>query len=66
MESRIEALEIKLMHAEDQLESLNLTVYRQQQRIEWLEGQFKAMREQIAAGGRSETRRPEDEIPPHY
>ncbi|MCB1938433.1 MAG: SlyX family protein [Rhodocyclaceae bacterium] len=66
MESRIEALEIKLMHAEDVLESLNLTVYRQQQSIERLQQQLKSLREQIAASGRGEARRPEDEVPPHY
>ncbi len=65
MEARVEAIEYKLMHAEDQLESLNLALYRQQQVIEKLQSQIKDMKA-LANSDAPEPRRPEDEIPPHY
>lgn len=65
MEARVEAIEYKLMHAEDQLESLNLALYRQQQVIERLQSQIKDM-QALANSGTPEPRRREDEIPPHY
>lgn len=65
MELRVEAIECKLMHAEDQLESLNLALYRQQQVIEQMQSQIKDLKA-LVASGTPEQRRPEDEIPPHY
>lgn len=66
MEQRIVELEIKLMAAEDQIEELNRTVWRQQQELDRLSERLAAVAGQIktlqpAAGGR-----PEDEIPPHW
>ena len=66
MESRIEGLECKLMDAEDQIETLNLTVFRQQQRIERLERQLEELRQTVVSKLPASGRRPEDEIPPHY
>jgi SlyX protein len=66
VESRIEALECKLMDAEDQLETLNLTVYRQQQRIELLERQVAELGQLVRSRLPERGLRPEDEIPPHY
>lgn len=66
MESRITELEIKLAYAEDLLEQLNLTVFRQQQKIEVLERAFREMRQQMAAAMPAEPRSLLDEIPPHY
>jgi SlyX protein len=66
-EDRIAEIEAKLTLAEDLLETLNTTVYRQQQHIERLERDLSAMRDQVeamsAAGSPTVLR---DEIPPHY
>jgi SlyX protein len=66
-DDRIAEIEAKLTLAEDLLETLNTTVYRQQQHIERLERDLRAMRDQVeaisAAGSPTALR---DEIPPHY
>ncbi|MDD3483925.1 SlyX family protein [Azovibrio restrictus] len=67
MEERITDLEIKFSFAQDLLETLNTTVYRQQQQIDLLVQELKALRLQMqsmapAQGGRNLA----DEIPPHY
>lgn len=66
-EARFAEIEAKLMLAEDLLETLNRTVYRQQQQIDRLETEVRALRSQVeAAASASEQRRPADEVPPHY
>ena len=66
-ESRITELEIKLGFAEDQIEELNLTAYRQQQSIEQLQAQLRRLYEMFQASGQgAEKRDLRDEIPPHY
>lgn len=65
-ESRLTELEIKLSYAEDLIETLNLTVFRQQEQIEALQRQLADLQRQvqtIPAGGARSLR---DEIPPHY
>ena len=63
-ENRITNLEIKLSFTEDLIEKLNETVYKQQQQIEFLYRELKAVKEQAGSnGGRSSLK---DEIPPHY
>lgn len=66
MESRITELEIKLAYAEDMLEQLNLTVYRQQQRLDVLELALRETRKQLQASMPAEPLNLRDEIPPHY
>lgn len=67
LQSRIAEIEAKLTFSEDLLETLNLTVYRQQQHIERLERELRAMRDQVEAMSASaEPAAPRDEIPPHY
>jgi len=66
MEARINELEVKLSFAEDLLEQLNLTVFRQQQQIEGLQRELRALREQMLASLPAESRSLRDEIPPHY
>ncbi|MGE5467871.1 MAG: SlyX family protein [Ignavibacteria bacterium] len=66
METRINELEVKLAFAEDLLEELNKTVYRQQQQIERLQKEMRELREQMAASMPNEGRSLRDEIPPHY
>lgn len=66
MDARINELEVKLSFAEDLLEQLNLTVFRQQQQIESLQRELRALREQMLASLPAEQRSLRDEIPPHY
>ena len=66
-ESRISELEAKLTLAEDLLEALNRTAYRQQQQIDRLEREIRALRDQVeASSAAGEPRTPADEVPPHY
>jgi SlyX protein len=66
MESRLNELEIKISFTEDLVETLNLTVYRQQQAIELLQQEIRALRQQLVSSMPAETRNLLDEIPPHY
>jgi SlyX protein len=66
MDERLEKIETKLSLAEDLLEALNDTVYRQQRQIEQLQREVVALGEQVRAGLPNETRNLNDEIPPHY
>ena len=64
-DDRITNLEIKLSFTEDVIEKLNETVYKQQQQIEFLYRELKAIKEQASsAGGGGGSLK--DEIPPHY
>ncbi|QWD65314.1 SlyX family protein [Polynucleobacter sp. MWH-Aus1W21] len=63
-EERITNLEIKLSFTEDLIEKLNETVYKQQQQIEFLYRELKAIKEQASSGGGGGSLK--DEIPPHY
>jgi len=62
-EDRITNLEIKLSFTEDLIEKLNETIYKQQQQIEFLYRELKAIKEQASSGGAGSLK---DEIPPHY
>ena len=64
-EDRITNLEIKLSFTEDLIEKLNETIYKQQQQIEFLYRELKAIKEQASASG-SGGGNLKDEIPPHY
>jgi len=66
MDSRITELEIKISYAEDMVDELNRTVFRQQQQIDLLVAQIKALREQIQTDAPGEQRSLRDELPPHY
>ena len=66
MEARITELEIKASFAEDLLEDLNRTVYRQQQQIEQLQRELARLRQQFLASLPDEQRDLREEIPPHY
>jgi SlyX protein len=64
-DERITNLEIKLSFTEDLIEKLNETIYKQQQQIEFLYRELKAIKEQASsAGGGGGSLK--DEIPPHY
>jgi SlyX protein len=62
-EDRITNLEIKLSFTEDLIEKLNETIYKQQQQIEFLYRELKAIKEQAGSGSAGSLK---DEIPPHY
>jgi len=68
MENRLTELELKLSLAEDHLQALDRTIFRQQQQIDLLQGQLREMHRRIQSNSPDpgEARNPRDEIPPHY
>ena len=66
MESRVTELEAKISLAEDLLDALNRTVYRQQQQIDELKQEVRALRAQVRDTGPAASMLAEDNIPPHY
>jgi len=66
VENRLIALESKLSFAEDMLEELNLSVFRQQQQIEQLQQQVRLLYQQMQAGTSAEKADAREDIPPHY
>jgi SlyX protein len=66
MESRLNELEVKISFAEDLLDALNRTVFRQQQQIEQLQRDIRTLRQQMEQAAPAEAASPGDEIPPHY
>ncbi len=65
-DNRLMELEIKAALAEDLLEELNRTVYRQQQQIEQLQQALHTLRQQVQAAPLAEADGPNNETPPHY
>ena len=65
MESRLAEIESKLSFSEELLETLNRTVYRQQQQIDQLRLELGALREQVRTSLPAESRNLGDETPPH-
>ena len=65
-DSRLTELEIKASYAEDLLEQLNQTVFRQQQQIDLLRREVAALRQQLPEGSTPAPRNLRDELPPHY
>jgi len=65
MEARVTELEVKLAFAEDLLETLNQTVFRQQEQIERLQREVRELRDQMQSLP-VEQRSLRDELPPHY
>jgi len=66
MEDRLTELEIKLGYAEDLLEELNRTVFRQQQQMAQLQQEIRALRSQLESSIPAEQRSLVDDVPPHY
>lgn len=67
MESRLTEIEIKLALTEDLVDTLNLTVHRQQEQIDALQRQIRQLYQQMqSATPSAESRDLRDEIPPHY
>ena len=66
MESRITELEIKISYTEDLVEDLNRLVYRQQEQIDLLFREIRALRDQAQSAQPQAQRSLRDELPPHY
>ncbi|MEN5179707.1 SlyX family protein [Comamonas sp. 4034] len=67
LQARVEALEIKSAYAEDLLEDLNLTIYKQQQQIDRLQQMLLDVQQRLPEqGGGASVRNLRDELPPHY
>ena len=67
LQARVEALEIKSAYAEDLLEDLNLTIYKQQQQIDRLVQMVKDLHQRMPEqGGGASAGNLRDELPPHY
>jgi len=65
--ARLDDLETKLSLAEDLLDTLNMTVFRQQEQIQALQRQLNELARQLAGMGAPDANaRPIDEVPPHY
>lgn len=66
LEARLAEIEAKLTLSEDMLDALNRTIYRQQQHIDRLQQEMRALREVVDNAAPGEPMRPRDELPPHY
>ena len=66
MENRLDELEAKISFSEDLLESLNRTVYQQQQQIDRLQLELRTLRKQVNDSLPADPRGSRDEVPPHY
>ena len=66
IEARLTELEIKASYAEDLLEQLNATIYRQQQQIDLLLREVVGLRQQMPEGSQPVLRNARDDLPPHY
>ena len=64
IDRRLTDLEIKSSYAEDLLDTLNQTIFRQQEQIDMLIREVRALRQQSA--GAPSPRPAQDDIPPHY
>ncbi len=66
IEQRLTELEIKAAYADDLLDQLNQTIFRQQQQIERLVRELDELRRQVPDGSGPTFRSLRDELPPHY
>ncbi len=66
MEARLVEIEIKLSYAEDTLEALNRTVFRQQEQIDQLQQLVIRLSNQLQDMAPPERRDLGEERPPHY
>jgi len=65
-EQRLTALEVKASFADDLLDQLNQTIFRQQQQIDLLTRELVDLRKQLPAADGAGFRSLRDELPPHY
>ncbi|MSQ76219.1 MAG: SlyX family protein [Rhodoferax sp.] len=65
-EQRLTNLEVKAAFSEDQLDQLDQVIVRQQQQIDALIHQVRALRDRQPEAGQAVMRQPSDDLPPHY
>ena len=65
-EQRLTNLEVKAAFSEDQLDQLDQVIVRQQQQIDALIHEVRALRERQPEAGQAVLRQPGDDLPPHY
>lgn len=65
-EQRLTALEVKASFADDLLDKLNQTIFRQQQQIDLLTRELVELRKQLSSTDGAGFRSLRDELPPHY
>lgn len=63
---RIEDLEIRVAYQENNLETLNGVIIRQQEQIDSLIRLTEELKQQIKQGGESVRPQSEEPLPPHY
>ena len=66
IEKRLTDLEIKTGLADDMLDQLNQTIFRQQQQIDALARELSVLRQQLPQDRNAGTQNLRDELPPHY
>lgn len=66
MDARLTELEVKLTYAEDLLDVLNQTVYRQQEEIDFLKRELLRLAQQVRDWAPAEATTAREELPPHY
>jgi SlyX protein len=64
--TRVTELEVKLGFAEDLIDSLNQTIFRQQEQLDLLQRQLIELNRRVQAAEAHEQRDPGEELPPHY
>jgi len=65
-DKRLNELEIKISLADDLIDQLNQTLFRQQQQIEFLAKELSSLRQQMPQERNTQLPSLRDELPPHY
>jgi SlyX protein len=63
---RLNELEMKIALADDMLDQLNQTIFRQQQQIDALAQEIRSLRQQLPQDRNTSGTTLLDELPPHY
>jgi SlyX protein len=63
---RLNELEMKIALADDMLDQLNQTIFRQQQQIDALAQEVRTLRQQLPQDRNTSGTTLLDELPPHY
>ena len=66
VDKRLTDLEVKLSLADDMLDQLSQTLFRQQRQIESLAQEIGILRRQTSPEGNTQLPSLRDELPPHY
>ncbi len=64
--NRLNELEMKIVLADDMLDQLNQTIFRQQQQIDALAQEVRMLRQQLPQDQNTSGTTLLDELPPHY